>query len=410
MVDWPTRSVEECLTKLRLGSVNKLQTQDYRPSGRFPIIDQGQSLIAGWTDDDSGLIDHDLPVVVFGDHTRAFKYVDFPFVRGADGTQVLKPTSDIDALFFFYALRGIDLPSRGYNRHFKALKEKKIGIPEAAEQANIALTLRLVEATLEIQEQQVLSWERCKRSAMRALFTKGLRGEAQKDTEIGPVPASWNTSPLEEIAAIYSSSRLNYSELLNRASEEPPAGAFRVLGIKVMDMNRCEAETPLQDAELARLVAADEAIRRCIPPGAIVFPKNGAAVSTNKKRRVGEWCVLDPNVMALHAKDGTDQGFLFQWVQNFDLKSIVKPGPVPNFGKGDISGVRVPMPPTLDEQREIVAVLDAIDRKIDLHRRKRRVLEELFKALLHELMTGEIRVADLDLWALDPKPVAEVAA
>ena len=59
--------------------------------------------------------------------------------------------------------------------------------------------------------------------------------------------------------------------------------------------------------------------------------------------------------------------------------------------------------PPVDEQREIVAILDAIDRKIDLHRRKRAVLDELFKALLHKLMTGEIRVADLDLSALAPE-------
>jgi len=57
--------------------------------------------------------------------------------------------------------------------------------------------------------------------------------------------------------------------------------------------------------------------------------------------------------------------------------------------------------PALAEQREIVAVLDAVDRKIDLHRRKKAVLEELFKALLHKLMTGEIRVADLDLPAIE---------
>ena len=76
----------------------------------------------------------------------------------------------------------------------------------------------------------------------------------------------------------------------------------------------------------------------------------------------------------------------------------------------------VPVPPTLDEQREIVAILDAIDRKIDLHRRKRAVLDELFKALLHKLMTGEIRVSDLDLSALSsgpapaPNKTPEVAA
>jgi hypothetical protein len=56
--------------------------------------------------------------------------------------------------------------------------------------------------------------------------------------------------------------------------------------------------------------------------------------------------------------------------------------------------------PPFDEQREVVAILNAIDRKIDLHRKKRAVLDELFKALLHKLMAGEIRVADLDLSAL----------
>jgi type I restriction enzyme S subunit len=166
-------------------------------------------------------------------------------------------------------------------------------------------------------------------------------------------------------------------------------------------MTRCEPEVLLSDAELKKLVPQPEAERRCIAPGAIVFPKNGAAVATNKKRRVATWCVLDPNVMALHAKGGMIQDFLYQWMLNFDLKSIVKPGPVPNFGKGDISGVPVQFPRAVDEQREIVAMLDAIDRKIDLHKRKRAVLEELFKSLLHKLMTGEIRVADLDLSALE---------
>ena len=55
------------------------------------------------------------------------------------------------------------------------------------------------------------------------------------------------------------------------------------------------------------------------------------------------------------------------------------------------------MPSVLEEQRRIVAVLDAIERKVDLHGRKRAVLEELFKALLHKLMTGEIRVWELNL-------------
>jgi type I restriction enzyme S subunit len=77
---------------------------------------------------------------------------------------------------------------------------------------------------------------------------------------------------------------------------------------------------------------------------------------------------------------------------------------------GNLRPLPVPLPPTLDEQREIVAVLDAIDRKIDLHKRKRAVLDELFKSLLHKLMTGEIRVADLDLSAFEAaEPAGEAA-
>ena len=66
-----------------------------------------------------------------------------------------------------------------------------------------------------------------------------------------------------------------------------------------------------------------------------------------------------------------------------------------NLNTAAIDSLLLPLPPTLSEQREIVAILDAIDRKIDLHRRKLAVLEELFKAVLHKLMTGEIRVGEL---------------
>jgi type I restriction enzyme S subunit len=81
----------------------------------------------------------------------------------------------------------------------------------------------------------------------------------------------------------------------------------------------------------------------------------------------------------------------------------------PKLALTRIEQLLVPLPPTFDEQREIVAILDAIDRKIDLHHRKRAVLDDLFKALLHKLMTGEIRVADLDLSALTPPKELEAA-
>ena len=73
-----------------------------------------------------------------------------------------------------------------------------------------------------------------------------------------------------------------------------------------------------------------------------------------------------------------------------------------NINASKLRTVLFPLPPTLVEQQEIVNTLDAIDRKIELHKKKRAVLDELFKSLLHKLMTGAIRVADLDLTALQP--------
>ncbi len=72
---------------------------------------------------------------------------------------------------------------------------------------------------------------------------------------------------------------------------------------------------------------------------------------------------------------------------------------IPNISRASLAHLASPHPEP-DEQREIAAILDAVDRKIGLHRRKRTVQEELFKALPHKLMTGEVRVGELDLGAV----------
>ena len=82
-INTPTKKTERSWTKYQ-----KWQgycTKNYRDRGNFPIVDQGQSLIAGYTDDSSTLYQVELPVVIFGDHTREIKFVDFPFAVGAIG-------------------------------------------------------------------------------------------------------------------------------------------------------------------------------------------------------------------------------------------------------------------------------------------------------------------------------------
>ena len=206
---------------------------------------------------------------------------------------------------------------------------------------------------------------------------------------------SWTVGRLAQFADVVSS-RMTYAEL--ESVQQPVIhDPVRVLGIKVADMNLPGNEVELKTAVLDRVIDKSSVEYRCAPPRTIIFPKRGAAIATNKKRISTEWSVFDPNVIGVVARNRIDQDFLFQWFQMFDLRTITELGPTPQLNKKNLLPLYIPVPSSLGEQQEIVAILDAIDRKIDLHRRKRAVLGDLFKALLHKLMTGEVRAGDLGL-------------
>ena len=117
-------------------SSNKLPSSAVKKIGRYPVVDQGQSHIAGYTDDDSLLIRLPGPVIVFGDHTKNIKFIDFDFVAGADGIKILRPLL-VDEKFFALQLRSYRLEDRGYARHFKVLNGKLFAVAPQAEQARI---------------------------------------------------------------------------------------------------------------------------------------------------------------------------------------------------------------------------------------------------------------------------------
>ena len=123
----------------------KIDTDQYLEKGTYPVIDQGEKPIAGFTDLDLSKCDIKPPFIVFGDHTRRFKYIDFDCCLGADGTKVLKPKIDADVKFLFYALKNTQLENNGYSRHYKFLKRKSIYLPPLAEQQRIAAILDKAE-------------------------------------------------------------------------------------------------------------------------------------------------------------------------------------------------------------------------------------------------------------------------
>lgn len=140
MADWQKRPFTKVFSDVT-SAASKVDQNLFQKSGKFPIIDQGQTTVAGYTNDESLLWRGELPVLIFGDHTRTVKYVDIPFVLGADGTKVLKPHQDIHPRFAYYALKNVNIPSAGYSRHFKFLRETFFLVPPLPEQKRIAIIL-----------------------------------------------------------------------------------------------------------------------------------------------------------------------------------------------------------------------------------------------------------------------------
>lgn len=271
--------------------------------------------------------------------------------------------------------------------------------PSPQEQKDIACVLRAVRMGMTTHQRSAAHALDLKRTAMREIFTNGLRGEPQKETEIGLVPASWEVrrlgddhdiagggTPLRSVAAYWDggtipwvkTAEVNYSVITSTSEHITQEG-----------LNNSSA--------------------RLLPPGTLLIAMFGQGVTRGRVAILGIEATCNQACAAVRPRnDRVNTRFLYHVLTSKyeDLRQLAHGGQQQNLNIDIVRNFQVAAPSTIGEQEEIVAILDAIDRKIDLHRRKRAVLDELFKSLLHKLMTGEIRVADLDLSAL---PVLEEA-
>ena len=148
----------------------KIPTNLYLETGKYPIIDQGQSEIAGYTDQVEGLFT-DIPAIIFGDHTRIIKYVDTPCFLGADGVKLLKakdPTANYR--YLYYALCNAYIPNTGYNRHFKWLKEIEIPEYSMEEQNKIVGQLEKIDTLISFRKQQLSKLDELVKSRFIEMF------------------------------------------------------------------------------------------------------------------------------------------------------------------------------------------------------------------------------------------------
>lgn len=170
-VEWEVVRISNILKRVDARAV-PLQTKDYSAEGKYPIVDQGQTYICGFTNNEDCLYRGELPVTIFGDHTRIVKYVDFAFAVGADGTQILIPQKDtFFNKYFYYAVLNIKIKNEGYQRHFKYLKESKIAIPIIQEQKEIASILTSIDNQIDSYQTKLTSLTKLKSALMQQLLT-----------------------------------------------------------------------------------------------------------------------------------------------------------------------------------------------------------------------------------------------
>lgn len=264
-----------------------------------------------------------------------------------------------------------------------------------SDQNVIADTLGLVQSSIRVEQEALKCCHELKQSAMREVFTRGLRGERQKETEIGPIPGSWDVVRLGTLG------RIGNGSTPKRDVKAYWEGGYYpwLTSAKVYDRLITAADE----------FVTDEALGRCHLPrvkaGSLVMAITGQGKTLGNCALLGIEATVSQHLAYVSLNSFEVAG---SYVRGYletrygYLRDVASGG---GSTKGALTcaflrDLLIPLPPTRIEQQEISDVLDAIDQKIDLHKQKKALLEELFRTLLHRLMTGEVRVSDLDLSAL----------
>jgi type I restriction enzyme S subunit len=275
--------------------------------------------------------------------------------------------------------------------HPSILRERfSFSYPPLPEQKKIAHILSTVQRAIEAQERIIQTTTELKKALMHKLFTEGLRNEPQKQTEIGPVPESWEVVELGELLTI---AQYGMSVKGNPEGNHPILRMTNQIDGQIVGRKLQFVE--ISDGEFEKF-----RVRR----GDILFNR------TNSLDLVGRTAIFDIEgefVFASYLIRLRTYGkklnpfFLNCYFNTDEIQARLKSIATRAVSQSNISATRLrgfPVPnPSLDEQDDIVAHATALDRKLAVHRAKLEQLQDLFRTLLHELMTAKTRVHELEI-------------
>jgi type I restriction enzyme S subunit len=375
---WQSKLFEDCIEKVIY--TQKIQRKAFLNEGKFPVVSQEEDFINGYWDIEADLYKVNTPIVVFGDHTKILKYVDFDFVLGADGVKILKPQEFLFPKYFFYQLQNAKLDSLGYARHYKLLKELEIVYPPLPEQQRLA---RLLDEAFEDiataqahAEKNILHARALFESYLQSVFTHGGKG--------------WVYKTLGDVCQF---------ENGDRGKNYPNRNEYVESGIPWINTGHIQRDGTLSQSKMNFISREkyDSLHSGKIQPGDLVYCLRGATL--------GKTALVDPftvgavasSLVIIRPSTVLDSRFLYSFLTSPPGQGLIKGyengAAQPNLGARSVAKYQILLPP-LAEQKKIVAKLDALREETQLlesiYQRKLAALDELKKSLLHQAFNGEL--------------------
>lgn len=293
--------------------------------------------------------------------------------------------------YFFLTIDLTDLANPGTVPSLTStrVKELTIPLPPLDQQKKIVAVLSSVQRAIEQQEGLIALTTELKQSLMHKLVTEGLHGEPQKQTEIGPVPEGWELLRFDdcvEVARGQVDPRLEpYKSMLHVGPEniEPNTGRLGDL-----------------DTNEALGIASGNYY---FDEKHVLYSKIRPYLNKVALPNFEGTCSADMYPL-LPRPESLTRGYLFQFLLSDPFKkqavSFQDRTGIPKINRAQLGSVLVPIP-TLDEQERIAYALGTCDEEVEMRQRNKELLNELFRTLLHKLMTAQIRVDDLDVSMLE---------